>query len=98
MFRSHAKLVLIGITIVNLLVVVASSLFGVYGDGTVGNMPWVLGIGSLWVVAFTYRAAILIRRGKHGQGIRFAAKSIPYALAVFLLGFYLLALIRITWP
>jgi hypothetical protein len=98
MSKSRATLALIGITVINLLVVAASSIFGVYGDGTVGAMPWVLGFGSLWVLFFTYRAAILVARGEHSRGIGFAAKSIPYAFVAFFLGFFVWAFIHVTWP
>ena len=95
--KSKTKLALTGITAINLLVVAASSIFGVYGDGSPGIMPWVLVIGFLWVLAFTYRATVLIGKDEHGRGLGFAARSIPYAFIVFILGFYLWTFIRITW-
>ena len=63
----------------NAALVFVASLLGIYGDGTAGPMPLVLGIGLTWVGAFGIAALYLAWRGERGAGIWLSAKALPYA-------------------
>lgn len=63
----------------NAALVFLASLLGIYGDGTVGAMPLVLGIGLTWVGAFGTAALYLALRGDAGSGVWLSVKALPYA-------------------
>jgi hypothetical protein len=79
---STAKTAVIAITAFNLLLVGASSLLAVHGDGGHDSIVVVLALGVLWVLAFAARAATLLRRGDHAGAVDFNAKCLVYGLLV----------------
>lgn len=97
MSKSTALWIIAGITLANLALVGASSVFGVHGDGTPGSMPLVLGLGFLWVLVFTTRAILLIRTGEYQRATSTAAKAIPYAFAFIVIGGSLYFVVAITF-
>jgi hypothetical protein len=62
-----------------------ASLLGIYGDGSSGSMPLVLGVGWTWVGAFAVAGFCMASKGQAEAGIAFCAKALPYAL-LFLVG------------
>ena len=95
--KSTAIWIVAGITLANLALVGASSVFGVHGDGTPGSMPLVLGLGFPWVLFFTIRAILLIGAGEYQRATRTAAKAIPYAFAFIVIGGSLYFIVAITF-
>lgn len=79
---STAKTAVIAITVLNLLLVGASSLLAVHGDGSHDSIVQVLALGVSWVLAFAARAARLLRRGDHAGAVSFNAKCLVYGLLV----------------
>ena len=62
-----------------------ASLLGIYGDGSSGAMPLVLGIGWIWVGAFAVASFYVAWKGQAEAGIALSVKTLPYAL-LFLVG------------
>lgn len=85
MSSAVAHLTVALIVALNMAVVYGASLLGINGDGTQGSMNFVLGLGTLWVVAFAIRAVQLITRGDEKGGVGVAAKTLPYALLLVVL-------------
>jgi hypothetical protein len=74
-----AFVAVVAILSVNATLVFMVSLLGIYGDGTAGAMPIVLGVGLTWVVGFGVAAVHLISKGDNGAGIWLSVKALPYA-------------------
>lgn len=97
MSKGRAKLSVCGISAANLFLVAASSIFGVYGDGSTGAAPLILSIGAVWVLAFAVRGFILIRKGDHDAAIQLAMRALPYAALTLMIGFSTFAVLAITF-
>lgn len=82
------------VTAINLCIVGAMSLLAIHGDGSKSEMPWVLAIGTLWVLAFTARSIPLANKGDTKAAASMAAKAIPYALVVMIVGLIAFSLLR----
>ena len=97
MSKTSATWAVIGITVANLALVGLSSIFAVYGDGSPGAAPLVLGVGAAWVLGFACRGAALVNRGEYRAAAGAAAKALPYAFATLVLGGSLVLLVAITF-
>lgn len=73
------------ITAINLAIVAAASVLAIHGDGTPGEMPLVLVLGGLWVMAFAARSVALARAGEVRAALGVAAKAIPLGLLAVML-------------
>jgi hypothetical protein len=92
MSATFAIVAVIAVTIINLAIVVASSVLAIHGDGTPGEMSLVLVVGSLWVLAFVARSIFMVTKGARGQAVSTSAKAIPYALLVLVLSQFFIPL------
>ncbi|GAA0760312.1 hypothetical protein LRH25_00535 [Ideonella azotifigens] len=92
MSATFAIVAVIAVTIINLAIVAASSVFAIHGDGTPGEMSLVLVVGSLWVLAFAARSIFTVTKGARGQAVSTSAKAIPYALMVLVLSQFFIPL------
>lgn len=86
MTTATAYISIVAISVFNALLVFGASLLGVYGDGSAGALPVVLGGGLLWVGAFAAVALHRAWKGEGQEGVSLSAKALPYGLLLVLLG------------
>jgi hypothetical protein len=86
MSKAAAHFGILLISAINALVVLGASLLGINGDGSVGVMPVVLGVGLAWVGAFATVSLQRARRGEGRAGVTLSASTLPYGLLVAMLG------------
>jgi hypothetical protein len=73
-----------GVTVINLLLIAFLSIFAIHGDGTLGGLPVVLGLGVLWALSFALRACQHFRRNEYQRSVFVVSMTIPCGFALII--------------